>query len=220
MRSLGYKVEALSAGGTPLAPGKIGELACTAPAMSMPLRFWNDPGDAKYLKAYFEIADEDTGEVRQTPGTWWHHDFVEITDAGGMVVYGRSDDTINRQGVRMGSAEIEGPALEVPEVQDALVVNHRPKGAEDEDIILFVVLKPGVEMDEALAARIKARIRTAATPRHVPQRVIAVPEIPKTVSGKTPAGAVRKTLSGKPVPNLGALKNPGALAHFQDIPGL
>ncbi len=208
MRSLGSKVEVVDDKGQPLPPGKIGELVCMAPHMTIPLCFWNDPDGKRFTAAYFSEFGH---------GVWDQHDFAEVTPEGGMVFHGRSDDTINRGGVRIGTAEVESPVLDMLEIQDCAVIRHKKPEAEDEQIILFVQLKPGIELDDTLRAKIKGKIRTAASPRHIPDLIFAVKEIPKTVSGKTPHDAIRKTVGGQLVTNKDAFKNPDALEHFRGL---
>jgi acetoacetyl-CoA synthetase len=204
---LGMAVDVRDEGGSPLPSGK-GELVCTRPFPSMPIGFWNDPGDAKYRAAYFQ----------RFPGIWCHGDFAEWTEHGGMIIHGRSDATLNPGGVRIGTAEIYRQVEQVPEVVEALAIGQ--DWANDVRIVLFVRLRGGAVLDEALAARIKAAIRSGASPRHVPARLVAVADIPRTKSGKIVELAVREIVHGRPVRNREALANPEALDLFRDLPAL
>ena len=188
--------------------GERGELVCTAPFPSMPVGFWNDPDGAKYRAAYFE----------RFPGVWHHGDYAAITEHDGVVIYGRSDAVLNPGGVRIGTAEIYSAVESLPQVAEALAVGQ--EWQDDERVVLFVRLQPGVELDEALKRTIRETIRDQTTARHVPARVIAVPDIPRTLSGKLTELAVRNVIHGRPVKNLDALANPGALEHFRDLPEL
>jgi len=206
-RGLGMRVEIFDEEGRSIR-GQRGELVCTAPFPSMPVGFWNDPGDAKYRAAYFE----------RFPGVWHHGDYAEITEHDGIVIHGRSDAVLNPGGVRIGTAEIYAAVESLPEILESVAVGQDWQG--DVRIVLFVRLKRGVELDEALIERIRRTIRTQATPRHVPARIIAVPDIPRTRSGKTTELAVRNVIHGRPVKNLEALANPEALEHFRNRPEL
>ncbi len=203
-RGLGMAVAAFDADARPV-EGVQGELVCAGPFPSAPVGFWLDPDGSKYRSAYF---DHDLG-----PGVWRHGDWVEITAHGGVVVYGRSDATLNPGGVRIGTAEIYGPVEAMPEIADSLVVG-LPKD-NDVEVVLFIALRDGINLDAALAARIRATIRQAATPRHVPARILAVPAVPRTLSGKKVELAVVRTLTGRLVDNHDAMANPEALAHFR-----
>jgi acetoacetyl-CoA synthetase len=185
-----------------------GELVCTRPFPSMPLGFWNDPGDVRYRAAYFE----------RFPGVWCHGDFAELTEHGGVIIYGRSDATLNPGGVRIGTAEIYRQVEQLDEIEESLVIGQDWKG--DVRVVLFVRLKAGVTLDEALIARIKRQIRDGTTPRHVPAKVLAVRDIPRTKSGKIVELAVREVVHGRPVKNETALANPEALALFANRPEL
>jgi len=207
-RALGAKVEAWNAAGKPVV-GEVGELVITEPMPSMPLRLWGDPDGSRYRASYFEMF----------PGVWRHGDWIELTDRGTAVISGRSDATINRGGVRMGTAEIYRAALAVDEVVDALVVD-LPRPGTQGYMPLFVVLRDGVELDEALVARIRARIREDCSPRHVPDEVRAVPAIPRTLSGKALEVPVKRILSGEPAERTlsrDALANPDALLPFEEL---
>lgn len=205
-RCLGAAVEAWSEDGRPLAD-EVGELVCTKPLPSMPLRFWNDPGDARYREAYFEMF----------PGVWRHGDWIRITPRGGAVIYGRSDATINRHGIRMGTAELYRAVEALPEVLDSLVVDLEYLGRESW-MPLFVVLREGVVLDEALTRRLKDAIRRALSARHVPDAVFQVAAIPRTLSGKKMELPVRKLLLGAPaaqVFRLDAMANADSVAWFE-----
>jgi acetoacetyl-CoA synthetase len=170
----------------------------------MPVGFWNDPDGAKYRAAYFE----------KYPNVWRHGDWCEITAHGGIVIYGRSDAVLNPGGVRIGTAEIYRQVEQVEEVLESIVIGQDWQG--DVRVVLFVKLKDGVLLDEALANRIKKRIRDNTTPRHVPAKILQVADIPRTKSGKIVELAVRDVVHGRQVKNLEALANPEALAHFMD----
>ncbi|MFQ5490680.1 MAG: acetoacetate--CoA ligase [Phycisphaerae bacterium] len=206
-RGLGMKVDAFDEKGHSVR-GQKGELVCTAPFPSMPIRFWNDPAGQKYHDAYFDVY----------PNVWCHGDFVELTAEDGMIIYGRSDAVLNPGGVRIGTAEIYRVAEALPEVVEALVVGQ--EWDQDVRVILFVRLTDGAMLDEALTDRIKRTIRTETTPRHVPARVVQVAEIPRTISGKIVELAVRNVIHNRPVKNADALANPQALEQFRDLPEL
>jgi acetoacetyl-CoA synthetase len=200
-RGLGLKVEAYDPDGKPVR-GEPGELVCEAPFPSMPVGFWNDPEGVKYRAAYFE----------RYPNVWAHGDFIEITPRGGVIIYGRSDATLNPGGVRIGTAEIYRQVEQIDEVLESIAVGQEWKG--DERIVLFVRLRESVELDDALRERIKQVIRANTTPRHVPARIEQVSDIPRTISGKITEVAVREVIHGRPVKNVDALANPGALDDF------
>jgi acetoacetyl-CoA synthetase len=204
---LGMAMDVLDEAGRPLRRGK-GELVCMKPFPSMPVGFWNDPDGAKYRAAYFE----------RFPGVWHHGDFAEWTDHGGMIIHGRSDATLNPGGVRIGTAEIYAQVETIPEVIEALAIGQ--DFDNDVRIVLFVRLRDGVLLDEALIARIKEVIRRGASPRHVPAKVVAVADIPRTKSNKIVELAVREVVHGRPVRNREALANPEALELFRDLPEL
>jgi acetoacetyl-CoA synthetase len=174
----------------------------------MPLGFWGDADGSRYRAAYFE----------RYPGAWHHGDWIELTPHGGMVIYGRSDAVLNPGGVRIGTAEIYRPVERVPEVLEALVIGQEWQG--DVRVVLFVRLRPGAALDDALAARIRDAIRREASPRHVPARILAVPDIPRTRSGKICELAVRDVVHGRPISNTEALANAEALEHFRNRPEL
>ena len=207
-RALGAKVEAWNADGIPVV-GEVGELVITEPMPSMPLRLWGDEDGSRYRASYFETY----------PGVWRHGDWIELTDRGTAIITGRSDATINRAGVRMGTAEIYRAALAVDEVVDALVVD-LPRPGTQGFMPLFVVLRHGVELDEALVSQIRARIREDCSPRHVPDEIRAVPAIPRTLSGKVLEVPVKRILSGEPADTTlsrDALANPEALRPFEEL---
>lgn len=203
-RGLGMKVECWDESGKPVI-GQKGELVCAAPFPSMPIYFWNDPDGKKYRAAYFE----------RYPGIWHHGDFIEITKQDGIIVYGRSDATLNPGGVRIGTAEIYRQVESIPEVKDSLVIGQ--KWENDIRIILFVVLKEGVQLEESLIQKIKETIKKGTTPRHVPTKILEVKEIPYTVSGKKVELAVTRLLHGEPVTNREALANPQVLDQFKNF---
>ncbi|MCB1462417.1 MAG: acetoacetate--CoA ligase [Nitratireductor sp.] len=188
--------------------GEKGELVCVRPFPSMPVSFWNDPDGAKYRAAYFERFDN----------VWCHGDFAEWTEHGGMIIHGRSDATLNPGGVRIGTAEIYNQVEQMEDVLEALCIGQNWDG--DVRVVLFVRLAPGVTLDEELEKRIKAKIRTGASPRHVPARIVAVADIPRTKSGKITELAVREIVHGRPVKNMEALANPEALDLYKDLPEL
>ena len=207
-RSLGAKVEAFDPEGRPLVD-EVGELVITEPMPSMPLFLWNDPDGERYRESYFSMY----------PGIWRHGDWIEITSRGTAVIYGRSDSTINRGGVRMGTSEIYSAVLAVPEVADALVVDVQRPGAEAW-MPLFVVLGDDADLDDDLVARIKRRIREDCSPRHVPDDLYAVAEIPRTLSGKVLEVPVKRILGGadpESAASRDSLQNPRALDFFVEL---
>ncbi len=204
-RGLGMAVEAWSDAGHPVI-GEKGELVCTAPFPSMPVGFYDDPEGHKYRDAYFE----------RFPGVWRHGDFVEITERGGIVVFGRSDATLNPGGVRIGTAEIYRVVESLPEITDSVVIG-LPSG-DDVEIVLFVVLASG-DLTDAFATRLRSDIRRACSPRHVPKKILACPAVPRTISGKKVEIAVRRVLLGEAAPNRDALANPEALDFFEALAG-
>jgi acetoacetyl-CoA synthetase len=201
---LGMATDVYDADGKPLKSGK-GELVCTRPFPSMPVGFWNDPDGRKYRDAYFF----------RFPGIWHHGDFAEWTEHGGMIIHGRSDATLNPGGVRIGTAEIYRQVEQCGEVLESLAVGQ--KWEDDERIVLFVVLGKGVSLGDDLRARIKARIREGASPRHVPAKIIQVNDIPRTKSGKITELAVREIVHGREVKNVEALANPEALDDYRNV---
>jgi len=192
--------------------GRPGELVCTRPFPSMPVAFWNDPDGAKYRAAYFEPF----------PGVWRHGDWAELTPRGGLVIHGRSDATLNPGGVRIGTAEIYRQVETLDEIVESLVVGQELDDGTERDvrIVLFVRLAAGAVLDDALRERIRRRVRDGASPHHVPKAIVAVADIPRTVSGKITELAVREVIHGRPVKNVEALANPAALEHFRDLPEL
>ncbi|MEX2629733.1 MAG: acetoacetate--CoA ligase [Tistlia sp.] len=202
-RGLGMAVEVWNDEGRPVV-GEQGELVCVRPFPCMPLYFWNDPDGARYRAAYFE----------RFPGVWCHGDFVELTEHGGLVIYGRSDAVLNPGGVRIGTAEIYRQVEKLPEVLESIVIGQNWEG--DVRVVLFVKLAEGAVLDEELAGRIKKTIRSGASPRHVPARILAVPDIPRTRSGKIVELAVRDVVHGRPIKNQEALANPEALEAYRD----
>ncbi len=206
-RGLGMDVHAFDANGRPVINQK-GELVCTSSFPSMPIYFWNDPGNEKYKKAYFSVY----------PNVWQHGDYIEITDTGGVIIYGRSDATLNPGGVRIGTAEIYRQVESLDEIIDSLVVGQ--DWDNDVRVVLFVKLAEGVEFNEELVKKIKTTIRENTTPRHVPAKIIPVDDIPYTINGKKVELAVRNIIHGKPVENRDALANPEALELYKNIPEL
>ncbi len=206
-RGLGMAVEFRDDNGQPVRQAK-GELVCTVPFPSCPVGFWNDPDDVKLQQAYFQ----------QYPGIWAHGDYGEITAHEGVVIHGRSDAVLNPGGVRIGTAEIYRQVEKVDEVLDSVVIGQH--WDDDVRVVLFVVLRPGLVLDEALITKIRTTIRANTTPRHVPAKVLAVDEIPRTISGKIVELAVRNVVHGEPVKNTDALANPQALEQFRDRPEL
>jgi acetoacetyl-CoA synthetase len=205
-KALGMAVDVFDESGNPV-EGEKGELVCTHSFPSMPVGFWNDPGDAKYRAAYFE----------RYPNVWRHGDWCEVTAHGGMIIYGRSDAVLNPGGVRIGTAEIYRQVEQLDEVVESLVVGQDwpPGHSGDVRVVLFVRLREGLKLDDALIARIKQRIRDNTTPRHVPAKVLQVTDIPRTKSGKIVELAVRELVHGRPVKNVEALANPEALEQFR-----
>ncbi len=202
---LGARVEAYDAAGRPVT-GEVGELVITRPMPSMPTGFWNDPGGERYRASYFAAY----------PGVWRHGDWIMMLPDGGCVIFGRSDATLNRGGVRMGTSEFYRVVERLPEIADSLVVDTGQLG-EDGRLILYVVLAPGHELDDALIARLKAELRTQLSPRHVPDEIHQVPGVPRTLSGKKLEVPVRRILLGTPVAEAAdpdALANPEVLALF------
>ncbi len=208
VRCLGANVQAWDDAGRALVD-EVGELVCTAPIPSMPLYLWNDPGGTRLRESYFDTY----------PGVWRHGDWLRVTPRGGAVIYGRSDATINRHGVRMGTSELYSVVEALPEVMDSLVVDLEFLGRESW-MPLFVVLRPGHALDAELTERIKAAIRSALSARHVPNDVIAVAEVPRTLTGKKLEVPVKKLLLGQPiekVANRGAMANPASLDWFVEL---
>jgi acetoacetyl-CoA synthetase len=206
-RGLGLKVEAYDDAGKPVIE-QTGELVCTRPFPSMPIYFWSDPDGRKYRSAYFETY----------PGIWRHGDYIKITERGSVIVYGRSDATLNPGGVRIGTAEIYNPVESMEEIADSLVIGQNWNA--DIRIVLFVVMADGVELSDDLKARIRERIRIQYTPRHVPAIILRIGEVPRTLNGKKVEMAVTKIIHGQEVTNRDALANPDSLRQFENLPGL
>ena len=206
-RGLGMKVEAYDEQGRSI-KGKKGELVCTLSAPSMPIYFWNDPNNIKYGEAYFDVY----------PGVWLHGDYIEITEHGGVIIYGRSDATLNPGGVRIGTAEIYRQVESIPEIVDSLVVGQDRE--DDVRIVLFVKLREDAKLTVELVDQIRTTIRKNCTPRHVPAKCIEVADIPYTISGKKVELAVQNVLHGREVKNKDALANPEALDCYVDLPEL
>ncbi len=204
---LGMAVDVWDEDGHPVT-GEKGELVCTRPFPSMPIRFWNDPDGAKYHSAYFDRFEN----------IWCHGDFAEWTDNGGMIIHGRSDATLNPGGVRIGTAEIYNQVEQLDEVLEGIAIGQ--DWDDDVRVVLFVRLAEGLALDEALTQKIRTKIRTGASPRHMPAKVIQVADIPRTKSGKITELAVRDVVHGRPVKNKEALANPEALALFADLAAL
>jgi acetoacetyl-CoA synthetase len=204
---LGMAVDVFSEQGEPVRERK-GELVCTNPFVCMPVSFWNDPDGRKYRAAYFE----------RFPGIWHHGDFAEWTRHNGLIIHGRSDATLNPGGVRIGTAEIYAQVEQIPEVSEAICIGQ--DWDQDVRIVLFVRLREGLQLDEALAERIRRKVREGASPRHVPARIVQIADIPRTRSGKISELAVRDVVHGRPVKNTEALANPEALALYKDLPDL
>jgi acetoacetyl-CoA synthetase len=215
-RGLGMAADVFDEGGRAVREVP-GELVCTKPFPSMPVAFWNDPDGAKYRAAYFEYF----------PGVWRHGDWAEITEHDGLIIYGRSDATLNPGGVRIGTAEIYRQVEQIPEVVEGVVVEQEmgavtgsTAGARDSRIVLFVRLREGIVLDDALRDRIRRQIRENTSPHHVPKKIVQVADIPRTISGKTSELAVREVIHGRPVKNVDALANPEALELFRNLPEL
>ncbi len=200
-RGLGLAVEAFSDDGHPVR-GEKGELVCTKPFPSMPIGFWNDPDGKKYRAAYFDRFEN----------IWTHGDFIEQTEHGGWVIYGRSDAVLNPGGVRIGTAEIYRQVEQLPEIMEAICIGQEWEG--DVRVVLFVVLREGMKLDRTLEDTIRKRIRDNCSPRHVPAKIVQVTDIPRTRSGKITELAVRDAVHGRPVKNTEALANPQALEQF------
>jgi acetoacetyl-CoA synthetase len=204
---LGMAVDVFDAEGRPIS-GEPGELVCTRPFPSMPVAFWDDADAAKYTRAYFA----------RFPDTWTHGDWVTRTSHGGLVIHGRSDATLNPGGVRIGTAEIYRQVEQFPEVVESVVIGQEWDG--DVRVVLFVRLRDGLTLDETLERAIRTRLRAEASPHHVPKVIVQVPDIPKTLNGKTSEIAVREMVHGRPVTNRDALANAASLESFRDLPAL
>lgn len=206
-RSLGYKVEVYDHSGHSVV-GEKGELVCTAPFPSMPIYFWNDQDHARRIKSYF----------KRFPSVWHHGDYVSINEHGGMIFYGRSDAVLNPGGVRIGTAEIYRQVETLPEILDCMAVGQEWKG--DSRVVLFVKLQDGLLLDEGVVSRIKTRLRTNASPFHVPSKIIQVSDIPRTRSGKIVELTVTALINGLEPDNIDALANPECLAEYRNIEAL
>jgi acetoacetyl-CoA synthetase len=207
-RALGAAVASFDEDGNELI-GEVGELVLTEPMPSMPVGFWNDPGDERLRESYFAMY----------PGVWRHGDWIQITDRGTAIIYGRSDSTINRGGIRMGTAEIYRAVLALPQIADALVVDV-PREGEENWMPLFVVLAEGEQLDDDLVREIARRVREDCSPRHVPSEVLAVEEIPRTLSGKVLEVPVKRILMGEDparAASRDSLANPAALDWFVEL---
>ncbi len=203
-RGLAMKVFAYNEDGQPIV-GQQGELVCTAPFPSMPIYFWDDPDGAKYQAAYFA----------RFPGVWTHGDFIEVTERGGLIMYGRSDATLNPGGVRIGTAEIYRVIEQMEEIEDSVVVGQSWKN--DIRVVLFVKMGTDGVLSDDLKDRIKKKIRAGASPRHVPAKIVSIPDIPYTLNMKKVELAVRKVIHGQEVTNKDALKNPEALNYYANL---
>ncbi len=207
-RMLGCAIDAFDPQGRSLTD-EVGELVLTRPLPSMPLYFWNDPQGQRYRASYFEAF----------PGVWCHGDWIKITPRGSCVIYGRSDSTLNRGGVRMGSAEFYRVVEDFPEIVDSLVVDTGQLDREGR-LLLFVALRPGESLDAALQARIRDRLRHELSPRHVPDQIYQIPEIPRTLTGKKLEVPVKRILNGAPLEQAvsrDAMSNPDSLAFFLEL---
>ena len=208
-RCLGAKVESFDPEGRPVI-GQLGELVLTEPLPSMPVAFWNDPGGERYRASYFD----------RFPGVWRHGDWIEITQRGTCIITGRSDATLKRGGVRIGTSEFYGVVEALPEISESLVVHLADDAGGPGELLLFVALERNVELDNPLRARIAAALREGLSPRHVPDRIFAIPSVPRTLNGKKLEVPVRRILSGDPaaaVANAGAMANPESLDFFEKL---
>jgi acetoacetyl-CoA synthetase len=203
-RGLAMKVFAFDDEGNSIV-GREGELVCTAPFPSMPIFFWNDPDGRKYHEAYFDVF----------PGVWRHGDYIVVTEHGGVIIHGRSDATLNPGGVRIGTAELYRRVEQFEEIEDSVIVGQSWKN--DVRVILFVKMAPSFELSEALKTRIRKAIREHASPRHVPAKIVEVPDIPYTLNMKKVELAVKKVIHNQEVKNRDALKNPESLNFFAGI---
>ena len=203
-RGLAMDVHAFDESGRPVINRK-GELVCTAPFPSMPIYFWDDADGRKYHAAYFDVY----------PNVWRHGDYIEINDRGGVTIYGRSDATLNPGGVRIGTAEIYRQLEQMEAIEDSIVVGQAWRN--DVRVVLFVKLSQGISLDEDLQQQVRTSIRTGVSPRHVPAKIVAVPDIPYTLNMKKVELAVKKTIEGDPVTNKDALRNPEALEHYANL---
>jgi acetoacetyl-CoA synthetase len=205
-RLLGCDVQAFDDDGKPVLD-EVGELVITQPMPSMPVMFWNDPDGARLREAYFETY----------PGVWRHGDWIKLTEQGSCVIYGRSDSTLNRGGVRMGTSEFYRVVEEVPDVEDSLVIDTSAAGVEGK-LLLFLVLRDGASIDD-VSGELRQRIRSQLSPRHVPDEIASIPEVPRTLNGKKCEVPVKRVLAGVPLAKAvseGALKNPASMQPFLD----
>ena len=205
-RCLGCAMESWGEDGRPVPVGDVGEMVVTKSMPSMPVFFWNDPEGTKYKSSYFE----------HFPGIWRHGDWLSITECNSLVILGRSDSTLNRQGVRIGTAEIYRAIDQISALKDSLIINLEHEDGTDW-MPLFVVLHPGFELNEALISTIKTALRKAYSPRHVPDAILEVPDIPYTISGKKMETPVKKVLQLKPLDkafNRDSMRNPEAMDFF------
>ena len=209
-RMLGVALESYDEAGNP-GVGRVGELVVTAPMPSMPIFLWGDADGSKHHESYFVMF----------PGIWRHGDWVKVTDRGSCVIYGRSDSTLNRGGVRMGTSEFYSVVEEFPDVADSLVVDTSALGAEGQ-LLLFLVMREGISLDDALASQLKERIRAALSPRHVPNQIFAAPAVPRTLNGKKVEVPVKRVLQGESPEDVAAsasMANPESMAYFVGLAG-
>jgi acetoacetyl-CoA synthetase len=206
-RALGMNVYAFDEKGNSVV-NQLGEMICASPSPSMPIYFWDDPDGEKYHNAYFDVY----------PGVWRHGDYIKINDHGGIIIYGRSDATLNPGGVRIGTAEIYRQVEQLPEIEDSLVIGQAWKN--DTRVVLFIKLLAGHELNSELKTRIRTAIMKNASPRHVPAKILAVPDIPYTLNMKKVELAVKKVVEGDQVLNKDALINPESLDYFSHLPEL
>ena len=217
-RELGCAVEAWNENGEPV-HNEVGELVCTRPIPSMPLYFWNDEGHQRYLSSYFDMYPAQSSEQGGKPAPWRHGDWLKITPEGGCIIYGRSDATINRHGLRMGTSELYSAVEALPEVLDSMVVDLEYLGRESY-MPLFVVLREGMALDASLRSKLNNAIKTALSPRFVPNDIFQVAEIPRTLSGKKQELPIKKLLLGQPIEkviNKEAMANPGCLSWYVEF---
>jgi acetoacetyl-CoA synthetase len=207
-RSLAMAVHVFNEEGEPIVE-ETGELVCTRPFTSMPVAFWNDPDGSKYRAAYFE----------KYPGVWRHGDWCELTEHDGMIIYGRSDATLNPGGVRIGTAEIYRQVEQLPEIVESVAIGQETgEGASgDVQIVLFVRLREGEILNDALRDKIRKQIKDNTSPLHVPKKILEVSDIPRTISGKISELAVRDVVHGRPVTNTEALANPESLEIYRSM---
>ena len=203
-KGLGMDVNIFNESGNSI-KNKKGELVCTTPFPSMPLKFWNDKNDLKFNKAYFN----------KFPNIWHHGDYAEIKDNGGFIIYGRSDATLNPGGVRLGTAEIYSEVEKFKQIKESIAVGQ--SWDNDIRIILFVVLAEGYDLTEELTIKIKKQIRINASPRHVPAKIISITDIPRTKNGKIVELAVKNIIDGNEIKNKEALLNPEVLEQFKNL---